>query len=89
MRDKVGAQVKTDSVRKMLKRRGRKANIKRRVHPHQLRHGFAAAAAKSMPLNVVQRSLGHSNVAITDRYINHVAPQDVIEAMKEVPLTTS
>ena len=29
-------------------------------------------------MNVIQKQLGHSNVATTSRYIDHVAPEDVI-----------
>ena len=31
---------------------------------------------------VIQRQLGHSNVGTTSRYIDHLQPQQVIEAMQ-------
>jgi integrase len=37
-----------------------------------------AALLTSPPLNIISRQLGHSSSAVTSRYIDHVAPQDVI-----------
>ena len=36
---------------------------------------------EGIPLNVIQAQLGHSNVATTSRYLAHIAPVEVIEAM--------
>ena len=41
-------------------------------------------AAAGVPLNVVQKQLGHRNVATTSRYIDHIAPADVIKAVREL-----
>ena len=55
-----------------------------RVHPHGLRHTHAAElAAENVPINVIQAQLGHSNAATTSRYINHIAPQQVISTMRQ------
>ena len=32
---------------------------------------------------VISRQLGHSNLATTNTYLNHLKPADVIEAMKD------
>ena len=34
-----------------------------------------------MPINVVQAALGHSSLATTDRYLAHVAPEQVLDSM--------
>ena len=61
----------------------RKAGIERRVHPHALRHSFAfELASEGTPLHIIQCQLGHSSVATTDRYIRHLNPSAVVEAMK-------
>ncbi len=63
----------------MLARRTKHAGLDKRVHAHGFRHSLAAnMAASGAPLNVIQKQLGHSNVATTSRYIDHVAPEDVI-----------
>ena len=44
---------------------------------------FAAELAKeNVPLNLIQKQLGHSSVATTSQYLDHIAPQQVIEAMR-------
>ncbi len=40
-----------------------------KVHPHVLRHSYAVhAAADDIPLNLIQRMMGHSNIGTTLRY---------------------
>jgi integrase len=66
-----------------VKRLAAKAGIEKRVHPHGLRHTHAAELAREgVPMNVIQAQLGHSSLATTSRYLAHVAPQHVVEAMK-------
>ncbi len=78
-----GKPLKSAYVRALLPRLARKASILKRVHAHGLRHSHAAQlAAEGVPINVIQRQLGHSNVATTSRYLDHIAPQQVIEAMR-------
>ncbi len=82
-RGKVGEPLQQACVRQMLRRRATKAGIEKRVHAHGLRHSHAAnLASAAIPLNVIQRQLGHSNVATTSRYIDHVAPADVVAAVR-------
>jgi integrase len=33
---------------------------------------------EGVPLNVISKALGHSSPAITSRYLDHIAPADVI-----------
>jgi len=35
-----------------------------------------------VPVNVIQAQLGHASLAVTDRYIRHIAPEQLIEAMR-------
>lgn len=30
---------------------------------------------------IIQRQLGHTSLATTDRYLNHIAPQQVIDTI--------
>ena len=70
-------------VRSMVKRMANRAGIEKRVSPHSLRHTHAfELAGEGTPLHVIQQQLGHSSLATTDRYIRHLAPQDVVDTMR-------
>ena len=78
-----GNPLSTAYVRALLPRLARKAGIEKRVHAHGLRHTHAAELAREgIPMNVIQAQLGHSSLATTDRYIRHIAPEQVIETMR-------
>ena len=78
-----GRPVQSSYVRQMMPRMARRAGIDKRVHAHGLRHTHACQLAEeSVPMNVIQRQLGHSNAATTSRYLDHIAPIKVIEAIK-------
>jgi site-specific recombinase XerD len=71
-------------VRTLLKRLADKAGIEKRVHPHGLRHTHASElVAEGVPVNVIQQQLGHASLSVTDRYLRHVAPADVIALGRE------
>jgi integrase/recombinase XerD len=54
------------SARNHLRRIARKARVRRRFARHQLRHAHAVEMARErVPLNVIQRQLGHVNLGIT------------------------
>lgn len=74
-----GGQLSDRYVRDMLKRLKAKAGLEKRVHPHGLRHSHAAELVdEGTPVNVIQQQLGHASLAVTDRYLRHVAPAQVI-----------
>jgi integrase/recombinase XerD len=80
---KVGQPLDPRYVRTALARLGVKAGIEKRVHPHGLRHSLAFAMATSgTPTHQIQAALGHTSLAVTDRYVRHLSPVEVIEAMK-------
>jgi len=54
------------AVRLQLRRLAVKAGVRRRFAPHQLRHAHAVEMAREgVPLNVIQRQLGHANLRVT------------------------
>jgi excisionase family DNA binding protein len=58
-----------------IQRAGEAAGIERSIGVHTLRHTFAThAVAAGVPLSVVSRQLGHSDVRTTMRYAHH-APE--------------
>jgi site-specific recombinase XerD len=53
------------AARADLRRTAVKAGVRRRFAPHQLRHAHAVELAREgVPLIVIQRQLGHSNLAL-------------------------
>jgi integrase len=60
-----------------------KAGIEKRVHPHGLRHaGAAEMREERMDIGVTSKQLGHSSIATTAKYLDHISPTAVIDAMK-------
>jgi site-specific recombinase XerD len=54
------------AARSELRRVAREAGVRRRFAPHQLRHAHAVEMAREgVPLIVIQRQLGHTNLGIT------------------------
>jgi integrase len=57
------------------------AGVRRRFAP-QLRHGHAVEMAREgMPLIVIQRQLGHSNLGITSVYLQGIDSGEIIETV--------
>lgn len=55
----------------MLRECGQRAKITVRIHPHMLRRTFATQTYKcTKDIELVKTLMGHSNIAITDRYVN-------------------
>jgi integrase/recombinase XerD len=80
---RVGEPVDPRYVRQALARLGVKAGLEKRVHPHGLRHSLAFDLAMSgTPTHQIQAALGHSSLAVTDRYVRHIAPADVVATMR-------
>ncbi len=50
-----------------------------RFAPHQLRHAHAVELAReSVPLNVIQRQLGHANLGTTSIYLQGIDTEEII-----------
>ena len=78
-----GGRIDSSYVRRLLPRRARKAGIDRRVHAHGLRHTYDAELAREgTAINVIRDALGHTSLAVTDRYLRDVAPTHVIDTMR-------
>ncbi len=79
----VGTRMGDAYVRVLLPRLGRKAGIDKRVHAHGLRHTHAAQLrAEGVDIGIISKQLGHRSIATTARYLDHIAPQQVIETMR-------
>jgi integrase len=61
------------AARADLRRTAAAARVRRRFAPHQLRHAHAVEmACEGVPLIVIQRQLGHSNLGITSVYLQGI-----------------
>jgi site-specific recombinase XerD len=72
-------------VRELCKRLAVKAGIEKRVHPHGFRHTYASYLGEQVPPHIVQRMLGHTSLAVTVRYLDHLSPSQAIESVRAVP----
>ena len=78
-----GRPLKASYVRTMLKRLADRAGVDKRVHPHGLRHTMAyELMMEGVPMPIIQQQLGHASLATTEQYLRHIAPKDVIKAMR-------
>ncbi len=68
----------------LVKAAAKKALIRKRVHPHMLRHSFATALLdRQVDLKTVQELLGHSHVRTTERYL-HSTDDRKVEAIERL-----
>ena len=70
------------AARAELRRVAATAGVRRRFAPHQLRHAHAVEMAQEgVPLIVIQRQLGHSNLGITSIYLQGIDNAEIIDAV--------
>jgi site-specific recombinase XerD len=70
------------AARNHLRRIATKAGVRRRFAPHQLRHAHAVEMAREgVPLNVIQRQLGHVNLGVNSVYLDGIDTAEVIAAV--------
>jgi integrase/recombinase XerD len=69
-------------VRSELRRLAAQARVRRRFAPHQLRHAHAVELAREgVPLNIIQRELGHANLGTTSIYLQGIDTEEIIAAV--------
>ena len=78
-----------------MRRSAVQAGVRRRFAPHQLRHAHAVELAREgVPLIVIQRQLGHSNLGITSVYLQGIDNAEIIDTVHTrcapmIPVSTS
>lgn len=74
------------ALEKAFKRSCKRAGlleIKPSLHFHSLRHGFATnAVAKGIPIHHVRTLMGHSNISITNVYLE-MNPKDALKSYED------
>jgi site-specific recombinase XerD len=82
-----GGHVSDDYVRGLMRRLAKRAGIDKRVHPHGLRHTFAVELeAAGTPMTTISKLLGHSSIAVTARYLDHLTNHQAVAALGSVDL---
>jgi len=72
----------TGAVRTQLRRVAVQAGVRRRFAPHQLRHAHAVEMAREgVPLNVIQRQLGHTDLGVTSVYLRGIDNAEIIDTI--------
>jgi site-specific recombinase XerD len=90
-----GRQWSSAAARSELRRTAVAAGVRRRLAPHQLRHAHAVEMAREgVPLVVIQRQLGHSNLGITSVYLQRIDNAGIIDTVHArrapmIPVSTS
>ena len=77
-----GRPLSASNARQQLRRTAARAGVRRRFAPHQLRHAHAVEMAREgVPLNVIQRQLGHANLGITSVYLEGIDNAEIIDTV--------
>lgn len=75
-----GAPLSTRYVRQQMTRLAAKAGLRHRVHPHGLRHTHAVELRREgWQIPQISRQLGHSSIATTQVYVDHLYPAEVVD----------
>jgi integrase/recombinase XerD len=70
------------AARTQFRRLARRAGVRRRFAPHQLRHAHAVEMAREgVSLNVIQRQLGHADLGITSVYLQGIDSGEIVDVV--------
>lgn len=59
----------------------------KRVHPHGLRHTYAEELCRAgADVVTISKLLGHSSIAVTARYLDHLSNGEAISALAALDL---
>jgi len=74
-----GSPMRPRYVRAEVARIARRAGVAHRVHPHGLRHTCAVELRREgWDIPLISRQLGHSSIATTAVYVDHLFPAEVV-----------
>jgi site-specific recombinase XerD len=72
-----GRPMTAPDARRQMARLRERAGLRRRVHPHAFRHGFAVDSSREgIPLYTLQGQLGHARLDVTERYLRGIDPME-------------
>lgn len=85
-REPAGQPMRPRALSELLAALSRRAGLVRVIHPHQMRHGFAAnIAAAGGTLDEIRELLGHAFLTSSQVYL-HPSPDRLREAIERVGL---
>lgn len=71
-------------VRRALHKLAEEAGIRKRIAPHQFRHGHAVELVREgLPALVLQRQLRHSHLGVTTTYLASIDQDEVVDAIHD------
>jgi site-specific recombinase XerD len=81
---RIGEAITDGYVRRLLPGLARLAGIHKRVHAHGMRHTHAAQLrSEGIDIGIISKQLGHQSIATTARYLDHIAPVAVVQAIRQ------
>ena len=81
-----GRPCSTAEIRVELRDTAARAGVRRRLAPHQLRHAHAVEMSREgVPVVVIQRQLGHSNLGVTSAYLRGIDNIEIIRTVHQRP----
>lgn len=83
---KPGQSYSATSVQKIVKRAAARSGIKKKIHPHSLRHAFAThMLEQGSNLKLIQKLLGHSSLRSTMVYLHLAAIDPSVKSPFDLP----
>lgn len=78
-----GRPLDSSYFRQFMPRLAEKAGITKRCHAHALRHTMASELRREgVDIAIISRQLGHSSIAVTANYVQHLCPEEVAEKIR-------
>jgi len=85
-----GSEMTSPDVRRQLTALRKRTGLRRRIAPHQFRHGFAVEASREgIPLYSLQGQLGHARLDVAERYLRGIDPMERLAPIgaRRAPMT--
>jgi integrase/recombinase XerD len=81
-----GQSMSDTDARRQLRDLQARSGVRRRIAPHQFRHGFAVENFREgVNLLALQKQLGHAHLGITEIYLRGIDPLTVLEPIGHRP----
>lgn len=73
-------------VRRSMKKLAARAGVRKRIAPHQFRHGFAVSLfTDEVNLFAIQKAMGHARLDVTQIYLESISPVTLLQPIVNRP----